>query len=592
MPPSLPASALATATGRVLASDAMAGNSGLNDGAPPGGAGAADRRVAAFARTGRSIVLIGLMGAGKTSIGRRLAARLGLPFRDADHEIEQAAGSTIADLFARYGEPAFRDGERRVIRRLLADTPIVLATGGGAWMEPATRAMARARAVTVWLRCPLPVLVRRVSGREHRPLLRDQDPAEVLARLAAIRHPVYAEADVVVDCGDEPPEVTTMRVAEAITAWQPPRRLPVRLETTSYDVVVGDGLLARAGALLAPVLPQKRAVVVTDTVVGGLHLATLRAGLAEAGFTTAEIIVEGGESAKSLARYSALVEQIIDVGIERKTALIALGGGVVGDLAGFAAATVLRGLPFVQVPTTLLAQVDSSVGGKTGVNTRQGKNLVGAFHQPAVVLADTATLATLPPRELRAGYAEIVKAGLIGDAPLFDWCERHGADVVGGDAAAQAEAVLRACAFKAGVVGDDEREERANDGRALLNLGHTFGHALEAEYGYGGGLLHGEGVAAGLGLAFRLSARLGLCTEADAARVIAHLRATGLPAGLRDLDRRFSAAALYAHMRRDKKVKDGNIRFVLVRGIGAAFTTAEVEEGAVLALLRDEGADA
>ena len=207
--------------------------------------------------------------------------------------------------------------------------------------------------------------------------------------------------------------------------------------------------------------------------------------------------------------------------------MIALGGGVVGDLAGFAAATTLRGLPFVQIPTTLLSQVDSSVGGKTGVNTRRGKNLVGAFYQPRMVLADTGTLATLPPRELRAGYAEIAKAGLIGDAAFFAWCEANGAAVVGGDRDAQAEAIKRACAFKAAVVGDDEREEKPNDGRALLNLGHTFGHALEAEYGYDGGLLHGEGVAVGLGLAFRLSARLGHCSPADADRVVSHIAGDG-----------------------------------------------------------------
>jgi shikimate kinase/3-dehydroquinate synthase len=236
--------------------------------------------------------------------------------------------------------------------------------------------------------------------------------------------------------------------------------------------------------------------------------------------------------------------------------------------------------------------VDSSVGGKTGVNSRWGKNLIGAFHQPRMVLADTGTLATLPPRELRAGYAEIVKAGLIGEPAFFEWCERHGADVVGGHPDTQAEAIRRACAFKAAVVGDDEREEKGNDGRALLNLGHTFGHALEAECGYTGGLLHGEGVAVGLGLAFRLSARLGHCGAADAERVIAHLAETGLPAELRMLNRRFSAATLIGHMRRDKKVQDGALKFVLARGIGRAFTSSDVPVEAVTDLLREEGCTA
>ncbi|HEY0424301.1 MAG TPA: 3-dehydroquinate synthase [Rhodopila sp.] len=541
---------------------------------------------------GRSIVLVGLMGAGKTSIGRRLAARLGLPFRDADQEIELAAGCTIPELFARYGETAFRDGERRVIRRLLAGDPMVLAFGGGAFLDPRTREATRAEAVSVWLRCTLPTLVRRVATRDNRPLLTGRDREETLRELMEIRYPIYAEADVIVDCGDEPPDHTTTSVMNALQEWKPARRLHVVLPSTSYDVVIGDNLLARAGALLAPRLPQKRAVVVTDQIVAGLHLQTLMDGLAETAITASSIVVKGGEASKSMDTYLDVVDQLLEARVERRTAVIALGGGVVGDLAGFAAATTLRGLPFIQIPTTLLSQVDSSVGGKTGVNTKRGKNLVGAFYQPRMVLADTGTLGTLPPRELKAGYAEIAKAGLIGDAAFFTWCERHGQAVISGDREAQAEAIRRACAFKAAVVGDDEREEKPNDGRALLNLGHTFGHALEAEYGYDGGLLHGEGVAIGLGLAFKLSVRLGLCPPADAERVIAHVGAVGLPADLSMLNRRFSAETLIGHMRRDKKMRDGALHFVLARGIGQAFTSADVPPDAVMDLLRDEGCGA
>jgi shikimate kinase/3-dehydroquinate synthase len=541
---------------------------------------------------GRNIVLVGLMGAGKTSIGRRLAARLGLPFRDADQEIELAAGCTIPELFARYGEAAFRDGERRVIRRLLAGDPMVLAFGGGAFMDPRTREATRADAVTIWLRCTLPTLLRRVATRDNRPLLNGVDREETMRQLMQLRHPVYAEADVIVDCGDESPDFTTSSVLNALIDWKPARRLHVVLASTSYDVVIGDNLLARAGALLAPQLPQKRAVVITDQNVAVLHLQTLMDGLAETAISASAIVVASGEASKSMDTYLDVVDQLLEARVERRTAVIALGGGVVGDLAGFAAATTLRGLPFVQVPTTLLSQVDSSVGGKTGVNTRRGKNLVGAFYQPRMVLADTATLGTLPPRELKAGYAEVAKAGLIGDAALFAWCELHGQGVVSGDREAQAEAIKRACAFKAAVVGDDEREEKPNDGRALLNLGHTFGHALEAEYGYDSGLLHGEGVAIGLGLAFKLSVRLGLCSPADAERVIAHVSAVGLPADLSMLNRRFSAATLISHMRRDKKMRDGALHFVLTRGIGQAFTSADVPPDAVTDLLRDEGCDA
>jgi len=544
------------------------------------------------ALAGRSIVLVGLMGAGKTSIGRRLAARLGLPFRDADAEIELAAGRTIPEIFSRYGEQEFRDGERRVIRRLLSADPIVLATGGGSFMDADTRAGVRAEAVSVWLRCPLAVLLRRVAGRDNRPMLHGGDPAEIMQHLMDQRYPVYAEADVIVDCTDDSQDATTSVVLSALLAWQPPRRLRVVLPSTAYDVVIGENLLARAGAYLAPVLPQKRAVVITDEIVSRLHLETLLRGLVAVGIATQKIVVPAGEASKNLDMFARVIDGLLEAGVERRTAVIALGGGVVGDLAGFAAATTLRGLPFVQVPTTLLSQVDSSVGGKTGVNTPRGKNLVGAFHQPRMVLADTGTLASLPLRELRAGYAEIAKAGLIGDAAFFQWCETNGAALIGGNRDIQAEAILRACAFKAAVVGDDEREEKPNDGRALLNLGHTFAHALEAEFAYGGGLLHGEAVGVGLGLAFRLSARLGHCAEADAARVEAHLAAVGLPAEISVLNRRFSAATLIGHMRRDKKVRDGALKFVLARGIGQAFTSSDVSAEAVTDLLRDAGCDA
>ncbi|MBW4023336.1 MAG: 3-dehydroquinate synthase [Proteobacteria bacterium] len=540
-----------------------------------------------FAR--RSVVLVGLMGAGKTAVGRRLAQALGLPFVDTDHEVEIAAGYSVSEIFERFGEPAFRDVERRVIRRLLDGSRIVLATGGGAFMDRDTRAVIRALGLSVWIRAPLPLLLKRVAGRTHRPLLMSGDPATILQGLMDLRHPFYAEAEIVIDSRDESVDSMAQRLTNAVLAHEPPLRVPVELASGGYDVVIGSGLLARAGGLLAPVLPQRRAIIVTDRIVAPLHLAPLVAGLESAGFTTGTVEIEAGEASKSIQGWSELVDHLLSRGVERRTAIIALGGGVVGDLAGFAAAATLRGLPFVQVPTTLLAQVDSSVGGKTGINTPHGKNLVGAFHQPRVVLADTDVLGTLPPRELRAGYAEIVKAGLIGDAGFYEWCEAHGAAVVGQDRVAQAEAIQRACAFKAAVVGDDEREEKPNDGRALLNLGHTFAHALEAELGYGGELLHGEAVAIGLGLAFRLSALLGYCPAEDGDRVRTHLEAVGLPTEIGMLNRRLSAERLIGHMRRDKKMRDGALHFVLVHGIGQAFTSGDVPPDAVMEVLREAG---
>jgi shikimate kinase/3-dehydroquinate synthase len=540
----------------------------------------------------RSIVLVGMPGAGKSAIGRRLAARLGLPFLDADTEIENAAGLTVAEIFARYGEAHFRDGERRVIARIAAGPPVVLATGGGAYVDPRTRqALREAGALTLWLRADIPALKRRIAGRSNRPLFIGQDPEEVLRNLMSARARFYAEADLSLDCGEDTPEETTLRVEQAIAGWQPPARLPVALSANPYEVVVGSGLLPRAGGLLAPHLPSRRVAIVSDAAVAALHLPVLRAGLAEAGFEIrAEVTVPPGESSKRLSVLEEVLERILAAGADRGTTVIALGGGVVGDLAGFAAAVALRGLPFVQVPTTLLAQVDSSVGGKTGVNLRAGKNLAGAFHQPRIVLADTDTLSTLPLRELRAGWGEVAKHGLLR-GPLWDWCEAHGPAAMQGDPAALRHAVLESCRLKAGVVVADEREEAPEGGRALLNLGHTFAHALEAECGYDGSLLHGEAVAVGLGLAAALSARLGHCSQEWPGRVMEHLSMVGLPARLRDLPRGFSAEALIGRMRKDKKVRDGALRFVLMRGAGAVFTTADVLPAAVEALLRDEGAD-
>ncbi len=552
----------------------------------------ARRGGGAVAASGPAIVLVGLMGAGKTAIGRRLAARLGLPFVDADHEIEAAAGMSVAEIFSRLGEKAFRDGERRVIARLLADGPLVLATGGGAFMDNETRALVRARALSVWLRVPLPVLVRRVSGRTDRPLLTGKDPAVVLGELAQRRYPTYAEADIVVDCADEPAEGTTSRVAAAIAAWSPPLKVHVALAERAYDILIGPGLIARAGALAAAVLPRRRVIVIADETVAGLHGAALAKAFDDTGVAHTMLTVPAGEQSKSMVALSDLLGRMTEAGIDRRTGIVAFGGGVVGDLAGFAAAVALRGLPFVQIPTSLLAQVDSSVGGKTGVNLPAGKNLVGAFHQPNLVLCDTSVLATLPMRERRAGYAEIVKYGLIDDAAFFAWCEAHGEALLAGDAETIAEAVRSCCAAKARVVADDERETRADGGRALLNLGHTFGHALEAEVGYDGArLLHGEAVSVGLGLAFALSARLGFCAPDDVARVRAHLAAVGLPADLGMLNRRFSAARLIGHMRKDKKAEAGRLTFILARGIGAAFVSRDVAEEEVAALLADEGCE-
>ncbi len=359
----------------------------------------------------------------------------------------------------------------------------------------------------------------------------------------------------------------------------------VPLGTRAYQVRIGPGLLTEAPAHLDPLLARPRVAILTDEAVAALHLEALRAALTAAGIDAPALALPAGEGTKSWAHLARATEWLLEQRIERRDLVIGLGGGVIGDLAGFAAAILRRGVRFVQCPTTLLAQVDSSVGGKTGINTAQGKNLVGAFHQPALVLADTALLDTLPARDLLAGYGEVVKYGLLGDSAFFDWLERHGPALAAGDAQARAHAVRRSVEMKAGIVARDEFEAGE---RALLNLGHTFCHALEAATGYSARLLHGEGVAIGCALAFELSARMGLCAQEAPSRVRAHLRAMGMKATLADIPGDLpDADALIALMAQDKKVVDGRLRLILARDIGAAFVADDVPAEALHAVLAD-----
>ena len=357
----------------------------------------------------------------------------------------------------------------------------------------------------------------------------------------------------------------------------------VDLGPRSYDVRVGQGLIAAAGEEIAPLLARPRVAVLTDETVAEAHLPALEAALDAQGIAVSALALPPGEATKGWAHLSRATEWLLEEKIERRDVVIALGGGVIGDLAGFAAAILRRGVRFVQIPTTLLAQVDSSVGGKTGINTAQGKNLVGAFHQPSLVLADIGVLGTLTPRDFLAGYGEVVKYGLLGDAAFFDWLETNGPSLAKGDAALRAQAVCRSVAMKADIVSRDETEE---GDRALLNLGHTFCHALEAATGFSDRLLHGEGVAIGCALAFELSARLGLCAQEDPSRVRAHLKTMGMKTDLADIPGDLpDADGLLMLMGQDKKVIDGRLRFILARGIGEAFVAEDVDPTAVRAVL-------
>jgi shikimate kinase/3-dehydroquinate synthase len=557
---------------------------------------------------------------------------------------------SIPEIFAKYGEGYFRDGERRVIIRLLNSGPMVLALGGGAFIDPRTRERIEERGVSVWFDADHETLMKRVRRKSDRPLLQTADPAATLRGLMDERSPIYALADIKVASRDLPQETmveetlaalfdtlpavdaarrarpkrarpqhacTEKEFAKAMTHSQPryapldtaspaspasPHREIVRvaLGGRSYDIIIGSSLIETAGGHIARVAPGAACAIVTDENVARLHLPALEMSLAKAGVRATAITVEPGEGSKSLATFGRVCEAVLAARIERRDLIVALGGGVVGDLAGFVAASVRRGARFVQIPTTLLAQVDSSVGGKTGINSPQGKNLIGAFHQPSLVLADVDALQTLPLREFRAGYAEVVKYGLIGDRRFFEWLEAD-ADGVFHGKPEQICAIAVSCKAKAKIVSRDETEQ---GDRALLNLGHTFGHALERLAGYDSArLAHGEGVAIGMACAARFSARLGLCDGQDAERVARHLDSVGLPTRIRDIPGwqdgadaikagagaiKDGADAILEAMYQDKKVERGALTFVLMRGIGEAFVAKSVDAGEVRGFLEHE----
>ena len=556
-----------------------------------------DTRALKAALGTRTIVLVGMMGAGKTSIGKRLAQRLGIPFNDADAEIERAAGMTIPEIFSTRGEAEFRLGEQRVIQRLLGEGASVLATGGGAFMNADTRKRIAEAGVSIWLKADFDVLLRRVKKRSNRPLLQTEDPEKTLRDLIETRYPTYAEATLTIHSRDVAHEVIVDEIIFELSSHFGLRTptiikpdplsdlVKVDLPGRAYDIVIGSGLLETAGERIAALGKGLSVAIITDENVAQHHLATLQNSLQNSDIRSHAVVLTPGEKTKSMAMVTKVVDEILAAKLERGDLVIALGGGVIGDLAGFAAAITRRGMRFVQIPTTLLAQVDSSVGGKTGVNSDHGKNLIGAFHQPSLVLADVDCLDTLSKREFAAGYAEVVKYGLINDAEFFNWLEAHHEGVFAGGAD-RVYAISKSCRAKAAIVMRDEREEGE---RALLNLGHTFAHAFERIVAYDGArLVHGEAVAIGLCCAFRFSQKLGLASGQDASRIERHLEKAGLPTKIKAIPGWTARSdEILDAMAQDKKVKKGRLTFILARGIGESFIAPDVESGDVRSFLDD-----
>jgi len=518
-----------------------------------------------------NIVLAGFMATGKTSVGRVVAQRLGRRFVDMDTLLVERLGAPIADIFACHGEDYFRRAERALCQELSRPSGAVIAAGGGAVINQDNRLALARGGLLFCLTCSPQECLRRIGDPASRPMLRGGDPARRVAQLMAERRLAYDTIPRQIDTTS----LSVEQVADHVIALYQrdccQRILPVQHDTGLYDIVYGDGVLSRIGDVLYQRGMRGQIAVVTNTIVGPLYGAQVTDNLAQAGFKVVMTEIADGEQAKTLDTVAHLYDVLADAGLERGDAVLALGGGVVGDVAGLLAATYLRGVPLVQAPTTVLSMVDSSVGGKVGVDHRHGKNLIGAFKQPVVVVADPATLLSLPAAERRSGLAEVVKHGIIGAPDILDHIENSSAlDLTW--------LIPRAVQVKIDIVQQDPYERGR---RAELNLGHTFGHALEVLSAYR--LRHGEAVSIGMVAASRVAARLGLCSSDLPAHVEDMLRAIGLPVRHQG----YSAEVIWSAMSSDKKRKAGRLRFVLPVRVGQVVITDQVPEQIVLEVMHE-----
>nr|WP_290670100.1 3-dehydroquinate synthase [Ardenticatena sp.] len=520
------------------------------------------------------IVITGFMGTGKSTVAPLVAQRLNRPFIDLDARIEEQAGSPIAEIFAQSGEAAFRQLEQQALRRALEIPNAVIATGGGALLAPSAQRVAMPRAVVIELRARPETILARLSAQTGRPLLDGDDWQARVQALYRERCTAYSRLPYHVETDNHTPadvadEILALLVSASPTGTSPEvRRLPVRTPTGAYLILVGDNAVADMRTALPDAERFQRVAMITDAHVAPLHAAALRAEWLAGGVSTDVYTIPAGERAKTLETVATLYERLLHDGHDRHSLIVTLGGGVVGDLGGFVAATYMRGIPFVQVPTSLLAMVDASVGGKVGVDHAGAKNIVGAFKHPLLVVADTTFLETLPPREIRNGLAEVVKHALIADPELLHWLERG--------TWAWPALVERAVRVKVNIVEQDPFEHGV---RALLNLGHTFGHALETVSGFS--LAHGEAVAVGLVLAARLAARLGMADESLERRITRVLKRLGLPTTYPA-----DAEAVWRAMQFDKKKRGRQLRFILPRDVGQVEVVRDVPREAVLEVLR------
>lgn len=548
----------------------------------------------------KPIVLVGLMGAGKTTVGRILAEMLGWPFFDSDDEIVRSAGKSISAIFEEEGEPAFRDLERMTISGLLRNGRCVIGSGGGSMSIPETANLILENSLCLWLDASVPVLVERTEGSD-RPLLKHGDPSDVLGMLLEKRRAAYMQSHLhILDDNLNPRDMASrilMQICEYLfdndEVEDDEKHVPqalcltVSLFDRSYPIFIGANLLNDIDVWLSHEFHGRKAFIITDYNVRAAVTDKFQAAIAPFMKSVAVMELPPGEQTKSFDRFQVVVEWMIESGIKRDSLVFAVGGGVVGDLTGFASSSVLRGVEFIQVPTTLLSMVDSSVGGKTGINSKFGKNMIGAFYQPRAVIVDLNVLETLPQREWLAGYAEIVKTAMLGDSDFFTWLEINSDKILEKNPVTVMRAIEKSCHMKAEIVALDEHEE--NGMRAKLNLGHTFAHAFENLSGYGSNLLHGEAVGVGLVLAARLSQEIGHLSEKDVLRVTYHLQKMGLRTEIRDigLPAGTTVEQIIDLMRKDKKSNQNGMVFVVMTRIGDAELAYTVPEDLVYKVIKE-----